>query len=143
FMAESRRVPHLPSPATKLRAEYRQILSEAFDGPRSFFAKRETIDEYSWRNFGDMWADHEEAYADDPRPIISHYNNQYDLLHGLLIQYLRSGDRRWWELADPLARHVLDIDVYRTTRDKAAYNNGMFWHTAHYHAVGRATPRSM
>ena len=141
--ADSGRVPYLPAPAIHLRPEYRQILDEALEGPRNFFEKRETIDDYSWRNFGDMWADHEEAYADDPRPVISHYNNQYDLLHGLLIQYLRTGDRRWWQLADPLARHVMDIDVYRTDRDKPAYNNGLFWHTAHYHAVGRATHRSM
>jgi hypothetical protein len=142
-VADSGRVPYFPRPDAELRPEYEQLLSEAIAGPRNFFAKRETIDEYSWRNFGDMWADHEEAYADDPRPVISHYNNQYDLLHGLLIQYLRTSDRRWWELADPLARHVMDIDVYRTSRDKPAYNNGLFWHTAHYHAVGRATHRSM
>lgn len=143
YIADSARIPYFPPPTAEPRPELQQLLVEAIDGPRSFFAKRETIDEYSWRNFGDMWADHEEAYADDPRPVISHYNNQYDLLHGLLIQYLRSGDRRWWQLADPLARHVLDIDIYRTSRDKPAYNNGLFWHTAHYHAVGRATHRSM
>jgi hypothetical protein len=143
YLSATDQVPYLPAPDAELRPEYEQLLIEAIEGPRSFFAKREAIDEYSWRNFGDMWADHEEAYADDPRPVISHYNNQYDLLHGLLIQYLRTGDRRWWKLADPLARHVLDIDVYRTDRDKPAYNNGLFWHTAHYHAVGRATHRSM
>lgn len=141
--ADSGRVPYFSAPDAELRPEHQQLLSEAIAGPRNFFAKREAIDEYSWRNFGDMWADHEEAYADDPRPVISHYNNQYDLLHGLLIQYLRTSDRKWWELADPLARHIMDIDVYRTARDKPAYNHGLFWHTAHYHAVGRATHRSM
>src|SRR5436853_4454991 len=54
----------------------------------TLFRSREVIDEYGWRNYGDVWADHEEAYYDGPRPIISHYNNQYDLLHSFLIQFL-------------------------------------------------------
>jgi hypothetical protein len=142
-MQQSGVVWHYPQPHHTDRPELRQVQVAALEGPRSFFAKREVIDEYGWRNFGDMWADHEEAYAVDPRPVVSHYNNQYDLLHSLLVQWLRSGDQRWWELAHPLARHVMEIDIYHTTRDKPAYNGGLFWHTAHYHAVGRATHRCM
>ena len=55
---------------------------------------------------------------------------------------MRSGDLRWWTLMDELARHVSDIDIYRTTEDKAAYNNGLFWHTAHYTDAGRSTHRT-
>ncbi len=119
-----------------------QLTQEMIDGPTNFFAKREAIDEYGWRNFGDMWADHEEAYATQPKPIISHYNNQYDLLHGLLRRFLVTGDPRWWQLAAPLARHIMDIDIYHTQDDKPAYNGGLFWHTAHYLDAGRSTHRS-
>ena len=35
-------------------------------------------------------------------------------------------------MADELAQHVVDIDVYHTTKDKSAYNGGLFWHTYHY-----------
>ena len=73
-----------------------QLLNEMLRGPTNFLWKREQIDEYGWRNFGDFWADHEELYADDPSPVISHYNNQYDLLHGLLREYLRSQNPQWW-----------------------------------------------
>ena len=107
-------------------------LEEMLTGETNFFEKREIADEYGWRNFGDFWADHEEAFSNDPRPVISHYNNQYDLLNGLLRQFLGSGDRRWWQLARPLANHITDIDIYHTTLDRAAYNGGLFWHTAHY-----------
>jgi len=141
--ASSGRLSRFPLADVRHRTECESLLHEAIDGPRSFFTKREVIDEFGWRNFGDVWADHEEAYSDDPRPVISHYNNQYDLLYGLLIQYLHTGDTRWWRLADPLARHVMDIDVYHTTRDKPAYNGGLFWHTAHYHSAGKCTHRSM
>jgi hypothetical protein len=144
WVADSGAVPYFPRPDAAVGEAYRQILREALQGPNNFFAKREAVDEYGWRNFGDMWADHEQAYCpDERRPVISHYNNQYDLLYGLLIQWLLTGDHRWWELADPLARHVLDIDIYHTQRDKAAYNGGLFWHTAHYHDAATATHRSM
>jgi hypothetical protein len=132
WLAASNAIPWLPASSLPTRPEARILLREALEGPPNLFAKREVIDEFGWRNFGDVWADHEEAYYHGPKPIISHYNNQYDLLYGLLIQYLMSGDRRWWQLADPLARHVMDIDVYHTDRDKSLYSGGLFWHTAHY-----------
>ncbi|MBI3466168.1 MAG: hypothetical protein HY000_24405 [Planctomycetes bacterium] len=143
WVAASGAIPFLPSPGATLRPAFAEMLREAVEGEQSFFAKREAIDEYGWRNFGDMWADHEQTYSDDPLPVISHYNNQYDLLYGLLVQWLLSGDRCWWQLADPLARHVMDIDIYHTDRDKPAYNGGLFWHTAHYHDVDRCTHRCM
>jgi hypothetical protein len=93
------------------------------------------IDEYGWRNFGDLYADHEGA-------LVSHYNNQYDAVAGFITRYLQTGDHRWWNLADELATHVADIDLYHTTRDRAAYNGGYFWHTQHYQAAGTATHRA-
>ncbi|WP_425616594.1 hypothetical protein NA78x_000243 [Anatilimnocola sp. NA78] len=141
-IADSGCIPYFAGPTFAPREELETILSDAIEGKSSLIAKREAIDEYGWRNFGDIWADHEEAYCSD-RPVISHYNNQYDLLHGLLIQFLQSGDSRWWQIADPLARHVMDIDIYHTTRDKPAYSGGMFWHTAHYLSAGRSSHRTM
>lgn len=141
WIAASSAVPFF-SVAPSLRPEAHAILASALDGEQSFFAKREAIDEYGWRNFGDCWADHEQTYAADPRPVISHYNNQYDLLHGLLVQYLQTDDIRWWRLADPLARHVMDVDIYHTDRDKSGYSGGLFWHTNHYRDAGRSTHRT-
>jgi hypothetical protein len=114
----------------------------ALDPAQGFFAKRERFDEFGWRHFGDLPADHESAFRTDPRPFVSHYNNQYDAVGGFGLHYLRSGDRRWWRLMDDLARHVRDIDIYRTTEDKAAYNGGLFWHTYHYVDAGTSTHRT-
>ena len=36
-----------------------RLMDETLVGNDSFFAKREAIDEFGWRNFGDTWADHE------------------------------------------------------------------------------------
>lgn len=118
------------------------IISNSLDGENNFFLKRELIDQYGWRNFGDLYADHETAYYDGEDLFVSHYNNQYDPIFGFLKQYLLSNDTRWFELADDLAKHVKDIDMYHTTDDKAEYNGGLFWHTDHYLPAFTATHRS-
>ncbi len=38
--------------------------------------------------------------------------------------------------------HVSRIDVYWTDRDRAAYNGGLFWHSAHYTPAGASTHRT-
>lgn len=119
-----------------------QLMEDAIDGPNNLLAKREIIDEYGWRNYGDLYADHEEEFYEGEMPLISHYNNQYDMIYGSLLQYLRTGDRRWWEIHESLSQHVIDIDIYHTKGDKSAYNNGMFWHTDHYQDASTSTHRA-
>ncbi|MEL7044095.1 MAG: hypothetical protein AAGL66_03640 [Pseudomonadota bacterium] len=112
------------------------------DGDESFFAKREAIDEFGWRHFGDLYADHETDGYEGERSFVSHYNNQYDAVYGFLRRYLYSGDPRWFELGHDLARHVLDIDIYQTTKDRPEYNHGLFWHTDHYLPAETSSHRS-
>ena len=134
--------PYLTPAASDPNLAYLRLVNAAIDGPDRFESKREVIDEYGWRNFGDLYADHEQAYYRGKAPIVSHYNNQYDAIWGLGCQFFRSGDHRWWQAMDELAAHVRDIDIYRTTGDKSAYNGGLFWHTDHYVDAGRATHRA-
>jgi hypothetical protein len=122
--------------------DYYALVDAAIEGDHAFDRKRERIDEYGWRHFGDLYADHENARNASAEPFISHYNNQYDAIAGFAAQYFRSGDERWRELMDDLARHVIDIDIYHTAEDKPAYNGGMFWHTAHYVDAGKSTHRT-
>ena len=118
------------------------ILSEALAGEKSVFVGREAVDEYGWRNYGEVWANHEEAYYQGPKPIISHYNNQFDVIYGAILQMMRSGAAAWYDLFDPLARHVMDIDIYHTLCDRAAYSGGLFWHTDHYRDAATSTHRT-
>ena len=142
WYARSGAVPFL-SPADADRDDrYRTLVNLAIEGDDSFERKREAIDEYGWRNFGDLYADHENAFAAEGKPIVSHYNNQYDGIAGFAIQFMRTADARWWPLMRDLAAHVADIDIYHTDADKAAYNHGLFWHTYHYVPAGRSTHRS-
>ncbi len=119
-----------------------RLVDQAIEGDDTFEAKRERVDEYGWRHFGELWADHEAKFHEGPGEFVSHYNNQYDVVYGAFLQFARTGDVRWWHIHEELTRHVVDIDVYHTTEDKPAYNQGLFWHTVHYVDADLATHRS-
>lgn len=121
---------------------FEEYLAPLLEGPRNIYARREVIDEFGWRNFGDIHADHEEAYCDSPKPVVSHYNNQFDSIFGAIVQHIRTGDRRWRDLSDPLARHVADIDIYHTDQDRSVYCGGLFWVTDHYKDAFTSTHRT-
>jgi hypothetical protein len=134
-------IPHL-APACEDEEHHRSFLEQFIAGPKNVFSRREEIDEYGWRNYGDMYADHEELHYKGSQPLVSHYNNQFDVVQGAILQWLRSADPIWVDLLDPLARHVVDIDIYHTQDDRAAYNGGLFWMTDHYVDAATATHRT-
>jgi hypothetical protein len=135
-------VPYLTPKADDPHAEYLRLADAAIEGGDTFAHKREVVDEYGWRHFGDIYGDHEAVFHKGPAPLVSHYNNQYDPVAGFAYQFLRGGDPRWWDAMRELAAHVYDIDIYHTVHDKAAYNHGLFWHTFHYVDADTATHRS-
>ncbi len=126
----------------RLDPAHAALVDAAIEGPDRFEAKREVIDQYGWRHFGEVYGDHEAIGHQGPTPLVSHYNNQYDPVAGFALQFARTGDPRWWRAMSELARHVIDIDIYHTTRDKSAYNGGLFWHTYHYGDVDTCTHRT-
>jgi hypothetical protein len=140
--AETAAIPYFCAAVDEPHSHLSEYLAAAIDGDDSLLARRDVIDEYGWRNFGEIWADHEQAYFSGQHPIVSHYNNQFDVVFGGLLNEARTGDLRWRELFDSLARHVVDIDIYHTTKDRAAYNGGLFWHTDHYVDAGTSTHRT-
>lgn len=123
-------------------APLRSLICNALDSDNNFYNKRETVDQYGWRHFGDLYADHETAGYQGQDIFVSHYNNQYDPIFGFLRQYMIDGDKRWFVLADDLAKHVTDIDIYHTEEDKKEYNGGLFWHTDHYLQAFTSSHRS-
>lgn len=134
--------PHLSVLSESEDRAYKELINGIIEGETSFFKRREIIDEYGWRNFGELYADHEAVgYAGDG-PFISHYNNQYDFIYCAARKFASSADLRWFELMDDLACHVRDIDIYYTDKDRDEYNGGLFWHTNHYLDAATCTHRS-
>ncbi|WP_149499016.1 hypothetical protein [Roseiconus lacunae] len=129
-------------PIDSLQAKYRDLVQQAIEGDDSFWKKSESIDQFGWRNFGDLYGDHEAVFHQGEHRLVSHYNNQYDCTLGFLTQYLLSGDERWWDWGIASADHAWDIDTYHTSEDKLVYNGGLFWHTYHYADAGLANHRS-
>lgn len=117
-------------------------LVDRFTSPQELLQKREQIDEYGWRHFGEIYADHEAVGSQKSEPFISHYNNQYDFISGAYRKAFASGDSGWRSIAAELAGHVCDIDIYHTDQDREEYNRGLHWHTDHYLDAGLATHRS-
>jgi len=138
YYSKTKVIPYL-TPLNKNDKKYQELINKAIEDKNSFFEKREIIDEYGWRHFGEVYADHEAVHQ---KGLVSHYNNQYDVIYGAILQYLKSGNQKWFRIANELANHVVDIDIYYTQKDKWAYNGGMFWHTFHYMDAATCTHRS-
>ena len=133
---------HFVAPHASESERYNVYVESVIEGPNSFFENREVIDEYGWRNFGEVYADHEAVKKLEGEPLVSHYNNQYDFLNAACIHFLRSGDDRWRQLLAEGVRHIIDIDIYNTNQDRSDYNGGLFWHTDHYREAATATHRT-
>lgn len=142
WYAHSRAISYVVPEGNDPNKDYINHINRAIRGENTFFDRREIIDEYGWRHFGEIYADHEAIGHKGPQPLVSHYNNQYDGgIYGALIHYVRSGDSRWFTLADDLCSHVRDIDIYHTDNDRPEYNRGLFWHTEHYIDAATSTHR--
>jgi hypothetical protein len=142
WYASAEAVSFLTPEAEDPHRTYVELGQAAIEGSQAFAAKADRVDEFGWRHFGDLYADHEAVHQPPGSILVSHYNNQYDAIAGFAYHYFRTADPRWWMLMDALAAHVVDIDVYHTSEDKAAYNGGLFWHTQHYTDAATATHRT-
>lgn len=142
WYAASGAVPYLTPRTTDPNTLACELADLGFVGADTFATKRERIDEYGWRHFGDIYGDHEASTHKGPTPLISHDNNQYDCVAAFLVQFFRTGqfDRLTEGLA--CADHTVDIDLYHTDADKPAYNRGLFRHTDHYADADTGTHRS-
>ncbi|MEW6535413.1 MAG: hypothetical protein AB1454_07295 [Candidatus Auribacterota bacterium] len=130
-------------PYSKIHDErYTSVIESAVRGKSTFFDRRERVDEYGWRNFGELYGDHEAVYHTGKQPFISHYNNQYDNIYAMLQHLGMSGMPQWYRLAYDLAYHCMDIDIYHTDGDRPEYNHGLFWHTDHYTDAATCTHRT-
>jgi hypothetical protein len=116
------------------------------EGPASLFARREAIDEYGWRSYGDIDADHENAYYDGPKPVISHYNSQFDTIwcsgRSCSSPAPATGAGGSCPTRSPVTSPTSTSTIYHTDEDRAAYCGGLFWMTDHYLDAATSTHRT-
>ena len=79
-------------------AMYDEILSKGLD---RYLDERERSHEYGLMNYGDWWGERGLNWG----------NEEYDLQVGMLQQYLRTGDPRFFAVGEAAARHNTDIDT--------------------------------
>lgn len=74
---------------------------------RQHLDDQESVREYGMLNFGDWW--HVEKFGG------GWGNQEYDTSHNFMQQYLRSGDRRYFDRALQGALHLMDVDILHAT----------------------------
>lgn len=79
-------------------AMYDEILSGGLD---RYLEERERSHEYGLMNYGDWWGERGLNWG----------NEEYDLQVGMLQQYLRTGDRRFFYVGEAASRHNTEIDT--------------------------------
>jgi rhamnogalacturonyl hydrolase YesR len=66
-------------------------------------------------------------------PVYTFWSNQEDdRTHGMLMQYVRSGDLRWWELGEQAARHYRDVDCIAASPGRPADIGGPVHHNSRH-----------
>lgn len=73
----------------------------------SFLNRQESEREYGLLNFGDWFGERRVNWG----------NLEYDLQHGLFLQYARTGDRKYYLRAEQAARHHIDVDVVHAVNE--------------------------
>jgi hypothetical protein len=95
--------------ATQALGDFPPADPEKYDGYDSWLSraldaqlKRRIAErEFGMLNYGDWYGER----------TVNWGNLEYDLAHGLFLQYLRTGDRRFFLRAEQAARHHIDVDV--------------------------------
>ncbi len=77
---------------------YQAYVDGGFD---ALEARRERVREYDWMNFGDTHGER----------MVNWTNQEYDLQWGLLVQFARSGDWRYFARGEEAARHTAAVDT--------------------------------
>lgn len=134
---------HAPYAEGEFSGFERMVHAAILNPGRNFATDRETIDEYGWRNYGDVWAANERDQTGGPRQgerMVSHFNLEYDEAWGMLLHAARTAEvhpelaRDWWDYGRAAALHEADIDIHHSTREageRGAWAGGKQTHTEH------------
>lgn len=99
---------------------YEKAVDRAYD---VFMKRRRDRKQFGMENFGD------DTFEWGYGPAYTFWSNQEDdRTHGMLMQYVRSGDERWWELGEQAARHYRDVDCIAASPSRPGDVGGPIHH---------------
>ena len=102
YVSATRAAGDFPPADLRKYAGYDAWLSRALD---VHLKRRDKDREYGMLNYGDWYGERKVNWG----------NLEYDLAHGMFVQYLRAGDRRCFLRGEQAARHHVDVDVIHAT----------------------------
>jgi len=102
YVSSTKAAGEFPPADPKKYAGYDAWLDRALN---AHLKRRDKVREYGMLNYGDWYGERSVNWG----------NLEYDLAHGLFLQYLRTGDRRFYLRAEQAARHHIDVDVVHAT----------------------------
>jgi hypothetical protein len=98
YVSASKALGDFPPADEKKYCGYDAWLSRSLD---AHLKQREKVREYGMLNYGDWYGERKVNWG----------NLEYDLAHGMFVQYLRTGQRRYFLRGEQAARHHIDVDV--------------------------------
>ena len=106
-------------------SEYDEVMHKSWDG---YLSERENGREYGMLNFGDWWGERRYNWG----------NIEYDTQHMFFLQYIRTGDRRFFFPGEWAARHNMDVDTvhYGALSDVGGAYAHCMGHVGNYDWVG-------
>jgi hypothetical protein len=102
YASASKALGEFPPADAEKFAGYDEWLDRALE---THLRGRQRDREYGLLNYGDWYGERQVNWG----------NLEYDLAHGMFVQYLRTGDRRYFDRGEQAARHHIDVDVVHAT----------------------------
>jgi hypothetical protein len=122
-----------PAGGQGVAALYEAAFDRSFQG---YLRNRETNREYGMLNFGDWWGER----------VINWGNSEYDTQYGFLLQFARTGDLRYFRVAEEAELHNRDVDTAHAHRDPSRIG-GVYihcvGHTGDYYRESPLPPRGI
>ena len=113
---------------------YEELNRSTLEGDgANLYSVIEAADFYSWQDYGDVPVDYEDGGTGT-------LNQKYNFDLGMLLQFARTGDARWFRLAEAAGRHIADLDVLHCQGEPDEWWEGGFIGHSYHDEDGNANP---
>ena len=117
WYAATRALGRMAAPMNRQFTRWDEFVRTGYAG---HIARKKMYREYGYFNYGDWYGERGRNWG----------NNEYDLAHGLFMQFARTGNRDYYRLALAAARHQADTDCVH------AYPDPQYVGANHEHSIG-------